>query len=209
MKTTMFALLALAGATGAANAQAVQGFTGGTQFDSYWGGFVAADVVGWRFTVNEDVFVTDLGVWNQDAAVGLEGLTSDHQVGIWDLDTGTLLVSGVAGPSGTAIGAFTYTDVADTLLTTSGNYVIGAMYAANDGDSYITEASSVTMDSAINFGGGVFPDAADLGFVMPGQWSGGTSNGRFGPNFLFRPVPAPGALAMLGLGGLAAARRRR
>lgn len=209
MKTTMFALLAVAGASAVANAQAVQGFTGGSQFGSYYGGLIADDVIGWRFTVNEDVFVTDLGVWNQDTQVGLEGLTSDHQVGIWDLDTGTLLVSGVAGPSGTAIGAFTYTDVADTLLTTSGNYVIGAMYGADDGDSYISSATSVTMDSAVNFGGGVFPDAADLGFVMPGQWSGGLSNGRFGPNFLFRPVPAPGALAMLGLGGLVATRRRR
>lgn len=209
MKTTMFALLAVAGASAVANAQAVQGFTGGSQFGSYYGGLVADDVIGWRFTVNEDVFVTGLGVWNQDTQAGLEGLTSDHQVGIWDLNTGSLLVTAVAGPSGTAVGAWTYTDVADTLLSSSGSYVIGALYGADDGDSYISSATSVTMDPAVNFGGGVFPAAADLGFVLPTEWSGGTSRGRFGPNFLFRPVPAPGALAMLGLGGLVATRRRR
>lgn len=208
MKTQMVALLALAGTGAVANAQAVQGFTGGTQFGSYWGG-TADDVVGWRFTVNEDIFVTALGVWNQDTQVGLEGLTSNHQIGIWDLDTGTLLVSAIAGPDGDVIGAFTYSSVADTLLSTTGNYVIGATYGANDGDSYISSASSVTMDSAVNFGGGVFPDVIDLGFTMPGSWSGGTSNGRFGPNFTFVAVPAPGAIAMLGLGGLIATRRRR
>lgn len=210
--TRTLAFVALAGAATFASAQALTGFIGGTQFTSYYGGLLAGDTVGWRFTVNEDIFVTRLGVWNQDTQFGMEGLTSNHRIGIWNVDTGTLLVEGVAGPGGTVIGAFTYSEVAQTLLTVGNNYVIGALYnegGIEDGDSYISGASSITMDSAINFGGGTFPTVENLGFAMPASWSGGTSNGRFGPNFTFVPVPAPGAVAVLGLGGLVASRRRR
>jgi len=70
-------------------------------------------------------------------------------------------------------------------------------------------ATSVSMDPTINFGGGRPPLAADIGFALPETFSGATSFGRFGPNFLFTPVPAPSSLALLGLGGLAATRRRR
>jgi hypothetical protein len=205
-------LAALAGTASLASAQAVNGFTGGSQFGSFFGGLIDGDTVGWQFTVNEDIFVTGLGVWNQDTQAGLEGLTSDHRVGIWDLGTGDLLVEGVAGPGGNVIGAWTYTSVADTTLTVGNTYVIGALYNAGgveDGDSYISSATSVSMDPTINFGGGRSPLAGDLGFALPETFSGSTSLGRFGPNFTFRPVPTPGAIAVLGLGGLVAARRRR
>lgn len=208
MKARTLALLAVGVTAGAANAQAVTGFTGGSQFDIYYGGSTG-DVVGWRFTLNDDVIVNGLGVWNGDTQLGLEGLTTSHMVGIWDLNTGSLLVSGLAGPGGTVVGQWTYATVADTILSATGNYVIGAMYAAGDGDGYVSSASSVSMAAGVNFGGGVFPTVGDLGFTMPGSWSGGASNGRFGPNFLFRAVPTPGTFAMLGIGGLVAARRRR
>ncbi len=212
MNTRTIALVAVAGAASLANAQAITGFTGGSQFGSFFGGAVAGDTVGWEFSVNEDIFVTDLGVWNADTQLGLEGLTSDHQVGIWDLASGALLVSGVAGPGGTAVGDWTYTSVSETVLSVGNTYVIGALYNAGgveDGDSYISSASSLSTDSAINFGGGRSPLAADGGFALPETFSGSTSFGRFGANFLFRPVPSPSAMALLGLGGLVASRRRR
>jgi MYXO-CTERM domain-containing protein len=212
MNARMIALVAVAGAASLANAQAITGFTGGSQFGSFFGGLIDGDTVGWQFTVNQDIIVTDLGVWNRDTQVGFEGLTSNHQVGIWDLASGALLVSGVAGPSGTAVGDFTYSSVSDTVLTTSGTYVIGALYNAGgveDGDSYISSATSLTTAGDINFGGARSPLAGDLGFGLPGTFSGAASNGRLGPNFLFRPVPSPSAFALLGLGGLVAGRRRR
>jgi|TARA_R110000782_G_scaffold24264_4_gene62771 MYXO-CTERM domain-containing protein len=209
MKARILASIVVAGTAGLAHGQAVTGFTGGSQFGSFFGGTVAGDTVGWQFTVNEDIFVTGLGVWNGDTQLGLEGLTSNHQVGIWNLGSGALLIDGVAGPGGSVIGAWTYSSVADTVLTTGNTYVIGAVYTSTDGDSYISSASSVTMASAINFGGGRSPLAANGGFALPGTFSGATSLGRFGPNFTFRPVPTPGAIAVLGLGGLVATRRRR
>jgi hypothetical protein len=207
-----FAIVALAGVASIASAQAVNGFTGGSEFGSFFGGTAAGDTVGWQFTVNEDIFVTDLGVWNQDTQLGSEGLTSDHRIGIWDLSTGALLVEGSAGPGGSVSGDWTYSSVASTMLSTGNSYVIGALYNAggvDDGDSYISSASSVDMNSAINFGGGHSPLAGDLGFALPETFSGSTSLGRFGPNFLFTAVPTPGSMAILGLGGLMATRRRR
>lgn len=212
MNARIAALVIVAGLTTAADAQAITGFSGGSQFDSFFGGSIAGDTVGWRFTVNSDIIVTDLGVWNADTQLGFEGLTSDHQVGIWDLVSGALLVSGTAGPGGAAVGDYTYTSVTDTVLTTSGSYIIGALYNAggvSDGDSYISSATSLSTDGAINFGGAHSPDVGDLGFALPTTFSGAGSNGRLGPNFLFRPVPTPSAFALLGLGGLVAGRRRR
>lgn len=59
--------------------QAILGFAGGVEYDSYWGSS-AGDVVGWRFTVTDQIEITDLGVWNDDKTGGIE---SPHHVGIW------------------------------------------------------------------------------------------------------------------------------
>lgn len=208
----LLAIVALTGVASIASAQAVDGFTGGSEFDSFFGGTAAGDTVGWEFTVNADIFVTDLGIWNSDTQGGFEGLTSDHRIGIWDLVSGALLVDGSAGPGGTVVGEWTYSSVTSTMLSTGNRYVIGALYNAGgvgDGDNYISSATSVSMDPTINFGGGHSPLVADLGFALPETFSGGTSFGRFGPNFLFSPVPTPGSMAILGLGGLMVTRRRR
>jgi len=209
MKRTL-ALIALAAASSMASAQAVTGIVGGSQFGSYHGGTVAGDVVGWSFDVNTSIVLTDLGVWNQDTQIGFEGLTSDHMIGLWD-SSGNLLTSGVAGPGGTIVGDWTYADVLDVILSVGERYTIGALYNAGgleDGDSYISSPSSMSLASEINATtNGVFATDPDLGFVFPGSDS--TNLGRFGPNFLFAPVPAPGSIAILGLGGLVATRRRR
>ncbi|MBZ0173585.1 MAG: PEP-CTERM sorting domain-containing protein [Phycisphaerales bacterium] len=198
----IIATAAVVGLTGVAGAQAITSLSGGSLFDIYYGASTG-DVVGWAFDLNTDVIVTDLGVYNNDA----DGLTSNHQIGIWD-SLGNLMTSGTAGPGGAVVGDWTYTDVTDATLTAGERYTIGAMYASGDGDSYISSPSSLGLAAEVNATtNGVFPSIGDLGFVMPTEQS--TNLGRFGPNFLFRDVPAPSALALLGLGGLVASRRRR
>lgn len=198
------AVAALAGIAASASGQAVVGFTGGAQFGIFYASSTG-DVVGWRFNVDSSIVVTDLGVWNADTQVGFEGLTSDHMVGIWD-SSGTLLTSTLVTVAGSvAVGDWNYEATANVVLNPGETYTIGAMYTAFDGDSYISSPSSVTTAAGVNVLNGVFPDAGDLGFVFPGSDS--TNLGRFGPNFLF--IPTPGAISLLALGGLAAARRRR
>ena len=199
------AVVAIAGLAGVATAQtAITSFSGGGTFPAW-----SADgpgVVGWRFDVNTAIVLTDIGVWNNDAVLGFEGLTSSHEVGLWD-SAGNLLTSGTVNPGDTAIGEFTYTDVADVNLVPGERYTIGAVYDILDNDNYISGPSTFDLADEINATtNGVFPNDADLGGLnFP---TGDSTNlARLGTNFLF--VPAPSTAALLGLGGLAAVRRRR
>lgn len=190
---------------GSATGQAVTGFTGGSQFGSYYGGSTDAtgDVVGFRFDVNTPIILSDIGVWNGDA----DGLTSNHMVGLWD-SAGNLLTSGTVSTGGDTVGDWTYADVSDVTLNVGERYTLGALYNSADGDSYISSPTSMSLAPEINpTTNGVFPATGSLGFVFPTEDS--TNLARLGPNFLFRPVPAPASAALLGLSGLAVARRRR
>ena len=199
MKKCVIACALLAGS---ASGQAVTGFSGGGLFPAW-----SADgpgVVGWRFDVNTLIILTDIGIFNGDA----DGLTSPHAVGLWD-SAGNLLTSGVAGPGGSVLGLFTYTDVADVVLNPGERYTIGGVYDINDGDSYVSGPSVFNLAPEINpTTNGVFPQPGDLGGLnFP---TGDSTNlARLGTNFLFAPIPAPASAALLGLGGLAACRRRR
>ncbi len=192
-------LISVAGTTGA---QAITSFTGGSLFGAW--SSAGPGVVGWRFDVNTAIILSDIGIFNGD----LNGLTAAHQVGLWD-SAGTLLTSGVAGPGGSVLGSFTYTNVADVVLSPGERYTIGAVYDINDGDSYLSSPSTLGLAAEINpTTNGVFPNDADLGGLnFP---TGDSTNlARLGTNFLFRPVPAPASAVLFGLGGLAAIRRRR
>lgn len=185
-KVLLVAMIMLVGATGAW-AQAVTGFTGGSQYDSYYGS-AAGDVVGYRFSVANPLQVSDLGVWNADTNASGPGLTSAHDVGIWD-SSQTLLASVTVDPgTGTPVGDWTYASITPVVLNPGETYTIGAIYySLTDLDSYVSSASSMTTDPDVTFVESVYPAAAELGFVFPALSS--TSFGRFGPNFLFTVVP--------------------
>lgn len=186
---------------GSATGQAVTGFTGGSVFGSYYGG-AAGDVVGFRFDVNTPIILSDIGVW-ADA----DGLGADHRVGLWD-SSGTLLTSGSAGPADPLVSGWHYDDVADVTLVPGERYTLGALYFSTDGDSYTSSPTSISLAPEINpTTNGVFPATGSDGFAFPTMDSSNLA--RLGPNFLFRPVPAPASAALLGLSGLAVARRRR
>lgn len=180
-KAVLVTVILLVGATGAW-AQAVTGFTGGSEFSSYYGS-VAGDVVGYRFTVNSPLQVSDLGVWNGDNTGGMD---SPHQVGIWD-STQVLLASVTVNPGGMVVGAWMYASITPIVLSPGETYTIGALYTPTDNDNYISSAASMTTDPDVTWTNSVYPSVEELGFVYPELDS--SSFGRFGPNFLFTVVP--------------------
>ena len=160
--------------------QAILTFTGGTEYDSYYGS-VAGDVVGWRFTVTEQIEVSDLGVWNNDKTGGLE---SPHEVGIWD-DSQTLLTSVIVDGSGTVVDDWIYASITPVIIDPGVTYTIGALYVSGDDDWYISSATSSTTDPFVTWVNAVYPFEGELGFVFPENDSDPSSVGRFGPNFIF------------------------
>ena len=177
-------LAIIAGASSVASGQAITGFTGGSQFFSYYTPTTAGDVVGYRFEVTEEITVTDLGVWNAD---NTGGLTAEHEIGIWD-SSENLLAQGRVLLSGQVVGDWTYVSIAPITLVPGETYTAGALYnegGISDGDNYISSATSVQTSAEVVWLNGVYPLVADLGFVFPALDSAPTSGGRFGPNFLY------------------------
>lgn len=159
--------------------QAIISFTGGTEYDSYYGS-AAGDVVGWRFTVAQQTWVLDLGVWNADQTGGVD---IPHAVGIWD-ESQVLLDSVMVGPTGTVVGDWIYESVTPLIVLMPGEtYTIGVLYFSGDDDWYISSASSVTTDTNVTLVNAVYPASAELGFVYPALDS--PPVGRFGPNLIF------------------------
>lgn len=205
MRRAVFCVLILVFVAPAAMGQAITGFSGGTEYDTYYGS-VAGDVVGYRFEVTAPLEVAMLGVWNADStdattflqevdALGVvasdatDALTSPHQVGIWDAGQNLIASVTVDPATGTVIGDWTYAAITPVTLTPGQVYTAGALYTNTDSDSYISGASGVTTDPNVVWINSVYPFEIDLGFVFPTEDSAPTSGGRFGPNFTFTVVP--------------------
>ncbi len=172
--------------TGQVGAQAIQGFTGGTNpFDSFYGNS-AGDSIGYRFTVLQSITVTSVGILNSEVTDG--SVHSRHNWAIWD-DNQTLLASAFIDPQhGYQLGDFFYSDFAFSLNLEPGTtYTIAIEYAHNDGDSFISSPSTLDSDPAINIINGVFPADPNLGLEFPEYDSGNIA--RLGPNFLFNESP--------------------
>lgn len=157
---------------------AVTSFSGGSPYPIYYGGS-SGDVIGWRFTVAQQTWITDVGVWNNDQTGGVD---TDHPVGIWD-GTQALMDSTIVGPSGSVVGDWIYEPVGPVVLVPGTTYTIGVMYFSDDDDYYISSASSMNTDPNVTWTTSVYPAAGSMGFVYPTLNS--TSFGRFGPNFIF------------------------
>lgn len=186
MRRTIFCVVILMAVAPVAMGQAVTGFTGGSQFSSYWGS-ATGDVIGFRFEVTDLLEVAMLGVWNEDTAAGFPGLTSTIQVGLWDSSQALLRSVMVDPATGTVIGAWIYEAITPVTLTPGQVYTIGVPYTPTDNDQYISSATTLTTDPNVLWVNSVFPASADLGFVFPTGDS--SSFGRFGPNFTFTVVP--------------------
>ena len=161
--------------------QAILGFVGGSEYDSYYGS-AAGDVVGWRFSVAVEMEISELGIWNADQTGGID---NPHELGIWDASQ-ALLTSVTVDATGTMVGDWIYASTAPITVQPGITYTIGALYFSGDDDWYVSSATSQDVDADVTWLNSVYPAAAEMGFVYPELDSG--SFGRYGPNFIFGPA---------------------
>ncbi len=179
-----------------AHADVAVSITGGT------GGTPGADTVhGWEFTVNTNIILTHLGLYDD----GLDGFIHDHDIGLFRLSDSALLASGTmsAGTGDPLIDNFRYIDVADVPLVTTENYVLSYYTTTGSGDFVVTDATGEVFAPEVNWISGRWGVGAG-GLIIPPNSTGAD---RYGPNFQF--VPAPGVICLFAIAGLAARRRRR
>jgi hypothetical protein len=148
--------------------------------------------LGWEFTVNSPITVTQLGVFD----AGQDGLADSHPVGIFDLGA-NLLVSGTVTTADPLTNQFRYINVAPTPLNAGQTYRIGGFYPTG-ADTDRIQAHGFSTAPEIQFTDGYGVNTGVLAF--PSTKDSGVNPGSFGPNFQFvAAVPEPGTLALTGL----------
>jgi hypothetical protein len=157
-----------------------------------WPGYT----VGWDFTVNNTaISVSQLGYFDP---LG-NGLFDSHPVGLWD-SSGTLVAQATV-PSGTAATlAHSYRFVTlDSPVTLNANqsYFIGALNPTAS-DTLIQQTTAI-IASEITYNTPRYALSTEL--AWPQSSFSAVSQGLFGPNMVFTPVPEPQEYALMaGLG---------
>ncbi len=153
--------------------------------------------LGWAFTVNSDISVKALGVFDSDQ----DGLAERHQVGLWN-SGGTLLASTIVG-AGTAdplTNQFRYSTIAALALNAGETYTIGALWNNNlDGLIFPGDAAGFSTAAELSF----IDNRYQSGVTLANPTSSASAQpSYYGPNFLFDAtgnVPEPASLLLVGL----------
>src|SRR5467141_490278 len=114
---------------------------------------------GWKFSVGaESIKIGGLGIFD----VGANGLAESHLVGLWKGD-GTFLTSASIDSAGTHVasnnssaGDWLFTALKDSVQLTTGDYVVGAFYAADSKDHFMGGTATPSTISGVTFVGGRF-----------------------------------------------------
>ncbi len=202
MKTLLALLLFAVGWNAAAqgNSEAILSYTNNGETGFFSG------TTGWAFQVTNTVTVLELGCLadffpnNQT--------TSPVEVGLWGTGASPL-ASAFISPTSTSRGQSLYASIAEISLTPGVAYRIGMYFA---GLSYSLNVvtpdlgGSVTTDPRVVVAGGA---RGTDGFASPPPDGTPAGAAYLGPNFYFRNVPEPASTALLLLGTLLVAIRRR
>jgi hypothetical protein len=164
--------------------------------------------LGWTFTVDDDIVVTQLGLFDSLQ----NGLVESHEIGIWD-EVGALVATATigSGVSGQLIDNFRYVGIVPVTLG-AGAYTIGAFFGTGDEPLvFAGSAMGFATSPHVDFVSAAYLNQA--GLTLPDSLI--TGEGYFGPNFTrddinVAAVPEPGTLALIasGIAGLGWRRRR-
>ena len=182
------------------------------------------NVFGWQFSPRVDLFVTSLGLYDDESTLGTngvpgDGLTHSHPISIWDVTNPTTPLTTSLIPVGmeaSLSGGFRYVSVNPLFLSAGRSYVIGALYfyeTPEASDWTVAQNNNpfleLTVNPAIQFEG-QRSEFFSSSLVFPGDYEPGVL-GRFGPNFTFTAVPEPSAvtLGILGICLIALSRKRK
>lgn len=182
--------------------------------DSSSWGFHAGLTVGWGFTVDNKIIVTDLGYYD----AGGDGLVSDHEVGLFRVSDLSLMTSGTVTTTDAITGLFRYTAVTPVTLEPGQTYYVAGYdppFTASPYDAIgIPAISNLSWAPGITFEGWDWENSASLQFTSynpdTAPWADSKSY-LITSNFKFNPVPIPGAVWLLGSGllGLMGLRRKK
>ena len=153
--------------------------------------------VGWQFSVTSLESLTSLGIYD----AGADGLSSAHEVGLWD-SNGTLLTSTTipAGTGATLSGSYRYVFVTPLLLSVGETYTVGALEVPDNLDAFIA-LSSQTYAPGISYIRSVQTFGSSTPTFSRPDTGASVDQGIFGPTFQFiTVVPEPSSWALLGLG---------
>ncbi|WKZ81341.1 MAG: PEP-CTERM sorting domain-containing protein [Fimbriimonadaceae bacterium] len=172
------------------------------QMTAVSGAFNWVGKLGWRFTPNQDLWLTDLGNFDGE----MDGFLASVEVGVFEWDTDILVSSSVLGGGTveTLDGFFRYKAVTPVQLVSGRDYII---WGHNGHDLHTTNTYATETYA---------PEITVLANGARYNGWGGVSNGGnagsyttySGPNFKFSTVPEPATLGTLALGAIALVRRR-
>ena len=155
------------------------------------------------FTVGaSDIAVTSLGLFNGYAGTRAVGIFAWNGT---NAGTGSALVQASVLTDNTTNG-YTYTGASATLLANQQYVLVGQSFLGMTSNTALY--ANAGAGSGITFNSYWYNGGAPLDPVGLAE-SANYSPAYFNANFQFSVVPAPGALALLGVAGLVGARRRR
>ena len=147
--------------------------------------------LGWQFTVNKQIAVTQLGFWD----LGQNGLNDAHSVAIWNSAQSILVQASIPGGTTASLaGEFRYVPVTNTILSPGQTYYIASFFLGSANEPRSTDNGTVTTSPDINYQNGRFVASSSLAFPTTDVPAAGAL--YFGPTFQYSVVPEPSCIAL-------------